>query len=203
MLEMTMEPYGYKQIGPMKSKKKRDISMKEPARLCTILVALTLCCLGQSPKKNQNSIATQGAIVGRLEIPRLRVSVLVREGAGPSILAVSAGHIEGTALPGRSGNMGIAAHRDMFFGPLREIQTNDLITVRTISGTYEYAVKSTEVVAPTDVHVLRQTVDAELTLVTCYPFRHKGPSPQRFIVHATRVGTAVAQISGGSSEAEP
>jgi len=183
--------------------------MKKLARLCTVLVAFTLCCLGESPKSTNEdsiragSIAEQAAIIGRLEIPRLHLSVLVREGAGPHILAVAAGHIEGTALPGLSGNMGIAAHRDTFFGPLQGIRPNDLITVKTFSGTYLYAVRSTQVVAPTDVHVLHQTEDAELTLVTCYPFHHKGPSPQRFIVHATRIGDAISEISGGASQAEP
>src|SRR5215469_11925976 len=157
--------------------------MKKLARLCTVLVAFTLCCLGESPKSTNEdsiragSIAEQAAIIGRLEIPRLHLSVLVREGAGPHILAVAAGHIEGTALPGLSGNMGIAAHRDTFFGPLREIRPDDVITVRTLSGIYTYVVKSTEVVTPTDVWVLQQTTDAELTLVTCYPFQYKGPSP--------------------------
>jgi len=181
--------------------------MKQLARLCTVLVAFTLCCLGESPKSTNEdliragSIAEQAAIIGRLEIPRLHLSGLVREGAGPH--AVAAGHIEGTALPGLSGNMGIAAHRDTFFGPLQGIRPNDLITVKTFSGTYLYAVRSTQVVAPTDVHVLHQTEDAELTLVTCYPFHHKGPSPQRFIVHATRIGDAISEISGGASQAEP
>src|SRR5262249_40852769 len=46
-------------------------------------------------------------IVGHLEIPRLRISVDVLEGSGESTLSVAAGHIEGTSLPGMSGNMGI------------------------------------------------------------------------------------------------
>src|SRR5215470_17707475 len=104
--------------------------MKNLAILCTFLIALTSHSLGRNLEaKNDDSVASQDGIVGRLEIPRLHLSVVVREGAGPGILAVSAGHIEGTALPGNSGNMGIAAHRDTFFGPLREIRPNDLITV--------------------------------------------------------------------------
>jgi sortase A len=86
-----------------------------------------------------------------------------------------------------SGNMGIAAHRDTFFGSLGRIRPDDIITVRTVDGNFSYAVKRTEVVTPAHVEVLRQTTDAELTLVTCYPFRYKGPSPKRFIVHATRI----------------
>jgi sortase A len=35
---------------------------------------------------------------------------------------VAAGHIDRTALPGTTGNVGIAAHRDTFFRPLREVR---------------------------------------------------------------------------------
>jgi sortase A len=45
-------------------------------------------------------------------------------------------------------------------------------------------VESTEVVDPENVEVLCPTVDAELTLVTCYPFSYIGAAPKRFIVHA-------------------
>src|SRR5689334_16804984 len=38
-----------------------------------------------------------GEIIGRLEIPRMDVSVMVLEGTDPKILDVAAGHVEGTA----------------------------------------------------------------------------------------------------------
>ena len=164
--------------------------MKRLAPRSTLLVVLVLSLLGSawgSGPTNEYSISGNGPIVGHLDIPRLHISVDVLEGSGESILSVAAGHIEGTALPGMSGNMGIAAHRDKFFGALGRIRFNDVITVRTAHGDFSYAVKRTEVVTPTQVEVLRQTTDAELTLVTCYPFRFKGPSPKRFIVHATRI----------------
>jgi hypothetical protein len=56
-----------------------------------------------------------GDIIGRIEIPRLHVSVIVLEGSDSRILRIAAGHVPGTALPGTIGNVGIAAHRDSFF----------------------------------------------------------------------------------------
>ena len=35
------------------------------------------------------------------------------------------GHIETTALPGESGNIAIAGHRDTFFRPLRNVKIGD------------------------------------------------------------------------------
>jgi len=125
-----------------------------------------------------------GEIIGRLEIPRINISVIVLEGADSDILDVAAGHIPGTALPGTAGNIGIAAHRDTLFRALRQITSNDRLTFRTPSGMFEYGVESTEVVDPNDIAVLHQTTNAELTLVTCYPFNYIGAAPKRFIVHA-------------------
>jgi hypothetical protein len=44
-------------------------------------------------------------LVGRLTIPRLHLSAMVREGAGETTLTLALGHIPGTALPGRNGNV--------------------------------------------------------------------------------------------------
>jgi len=125
-----------------------------------------------------------GDIVGRIEIPCIHVSVIVLEGSDSRILRVAAGHVPGTALPGTIGNVGIAAHRDTFFRPLSEIRPNDMITLTSLHGIFRYRVDSMEIVDPNDVQVLHRTKDAELTLVTCYPFYYVGSAPKRFIVHA-------------------
>jgi sortase A len=126
-------------------------------------------------------------VIGLLDIPRLGLSVMVVEGAGTSSLRRAAGHIPGTALPGEPGNVGISAHRDTFFRPLRNIRQNDVITVSTLLGEYRYRVVSTRIVNPSDVEVLDPTDTQILTLVTCYPFYFVGSAPDRFIVRAERV----------------
>ena len=93
--------------------------MKRQAIVLGLMLAGTLLCFGRdSQRPSPASIQVNGVLVGHLEIPRLSISVVVLEGATPKILAVAAGHIEGTSMPGPSGNVGIAAHRDRFFGPL-------------------------------------------------------------------------------------
>jgi sortase A len=128
-----------------------------------------------------------GGLIGRLDIARLNISVIVVEGVGGRVLRRAAGHIPGTALPGHIGNVGISAHRDTFFRPLRNIRQNDIITVTTPLGEYRYRVLSTTIVGPDDVTVLHATGGENLTLVTCYPFYFIGPAPSRFIVRAERV----------------
>ena len=127
----------------------------------------------------------EGDLVGRLEIPRLDLNVMVLEGVEDRTLRIAAGHIPGTAVPGHSGNIGIAAHRDSFFRPLSKIEPNDQIRFRTPGKTVLYRVVSTEIVQPNDTSVLNFDGKDTLTLVTCYPFYYIGPAPKRFIVKAT------------------
>ena len=125
-----------------------------------------------------------GTPLGRIDIPRLGVSAVVRAGADARTLDLAVGHIPGTALPGDPGNVGLAGHRDTFFRRLRDIRDNDEIRVVTPNVTHVYTVERTLVVAPEDVWVLDSNGQAVLTLVTCYPFTYIGSAPQRFIVRA-------------------
>jgi len=125
-----------------------------------------------------------GTVLGRIEIPRLRVSSIVRAGSDARTLDLAVGYIPGTALPGEPGNMGLAGHRDTFFRRLRDIRPNDEIRIVTADGVYRYRVERTNVVNPDDVWVLDPTGRTSLTLVTCYPFTYIGSAPQRFIVRA-------------------
>lgn len=127
-----------------------------------------------------------GDILGRLDIPRLGLSVAVLQGTGSRMLRLGAGHIEGTPLPWESGNSGIAGHRDTFFRGLRDIRTNDEIQFQTATGLFHYAVDWAKVVAPDDRGVLAPSTESSITLVTCYPFYFVGPAPNRFVVRAHR-----------------
>jgi sortase A len=129
-----------------------------------------------------------GGLIGRISVTRLGVSVIVMEGTDGQTLRRAAGHISGTALPGEQGNVGIAAHRDTFFRPLRGIRKDDVITITTSRGNYRYRVVSTRVVDPDDISVLNSDGSGVLTLVTCYPFNFIGSAPNRFIVRAEQIG---------------
>jgi sortase A len=134
----------------------------------------------------------RGSTVGRIEIPRIKVSTLVREGSDDKTLKRAAGHVPYTALPGDQGNVGIAAHRDSFFRNLRNVREGDILLMKTSWGSYEYAVESLDIVMPENVEVLHPTPAPALTLVTCYPFNFVGSAPKRFIVRARQVNPPVA-----------
>jgi sortase A len=146
-----------------------------------------------TPTQIPSTAISKNGSIGRMQIPRLGISVMVVEGVDSSRLELGAGHVPGTALPGEQGNVAIAGHRDTFFRKLRDLQRNDTIEFTTLSGTYNYSVESMEIVGPTDVDVLRPTEEPQLTLVTCFPFTYIGPAPRRFIVQAHQISPTVSE----------
>ncbi len=127
----------------------------------------------------------RGDIIGRMDIPRLKLSVPVLQGTSARTLRLGAGHIEGTPLPGEPGNSGVAGHRDTFFRSLKDIRTGDEILMQAPGKVLHYTVDWVKVVDPADLSVLNATgTTSTLILVTCYPFYLVGPAPRRYVVHA-------------------
>jgi len=126
-------------------------------------------------------------LLGRIEIPRLSLSAIVVDGVDERALQLGVGHIPGTALPGQSGNVGLAAHRDTFFRPLRNIREGDLVRLMAVTGASEYVVESTAIVEPDSTQVLEASGSSVLTIVTCYPFDFLGHAKKRFVVRARRL----------------
>ncbi len=121
-----------------------------------------------------------------LRIARIRLVVPVLEGTSDVTLNRGVGHIEETAMPGTSGNSGIAGHRDGFFRSLKDVGVGDAIELETLQGKQTYRIERAWIVNPEDVSVLDPTPEQSITLVTCYPFYFVGSAPQRYIVRAVR-----------------
>ena len=152
---------------------------------------------GESASERPSSTASTSAAktsgpaadfpLGRIEIHRIGLEAMIMEGLGEKTLRHAVGHIPGTPAPGQAGNVGLAAHRDTFFRPLRNIRKGDEIILTTLDRVSRYRVDLLSVVEPENVDVLKDTPDAILTLVTCYPFNFIGPAPRRFIVRARKI----------------
>ena len=157
------------------------------------MIALLLFTGGSSARATEQPRAASvnrpsgTTTVGMIEIPAVGLATRVLEGSNARTLRLAVGHIPGTALPGPSGNVGLAGHRDTFFRPLRRIKVGDEIRFTTVAGTYKYRVISLRIVLPNAIEVLNDTRLPTLTLVTCYPFDFIGTAPRRLIVHAEMV----------------
>lgn len=129
-----------------------------------------------------------GEMIGRVDVPRLKLSAAVAEGDDDATLGKAVGHLPDTPLPWQmTGNVAFAAHRDGLFRPLKNIRINDEVRVITARGEFVYRVRKTQIVDPNDVWVVAPTPRPTLTLITCYPFSFIGHAPHRFIVQAERM----------------
>jgi sortase A len=132
----------------------------------------------------------KGEAVGRLEIPRLELDLVVFEGVSAATLRKGPAHLPGTAWPGgpdEGGNCVIAGHRDTFFRRLVDARKGDLVLFRGPSGTSIYRLGARRIVRPQDMSAIAPTSDARLTLITCYPFSWTGSAPYRLVWEATRL----------------
>ncbi len=139
---------------------------------------------------SRDSRAESEAVLGRIEIPRLRIQAIVAEGTDERTLERAVGHVTSTAPPGSPGNCGLAGHRDTFFRGLGRVRADDLVRFVTPECTLTYKVDWSRVVEPRRVDMLDSTSAPSLTLVTCYPFRFVGRAPQRFVVRARQIEAA-------------
>lgn len=136
--------------------------------------------------------ADRGLPEAVLAVPSLALEVPVFAGTGPWALNRGAGRLEETAAPGTTGNVAIAGHRDGFFRVLKDIELGTEIELRTLHGAQRFEVSDIRIVDPLDVSVLEPSNEAILTLITCYPFYYVGFAPDRFIVRARLVSSAIS-----------
>jgi sortase A len=124
--------------------------------------------------------------VSRLTVPRLGINRIVLAGASGSSLAFGPGHLFGTALPGESGNVVIAGHRDTHFRFLQEMKKGDEIYLQTNNGeNISYLISEIRVIHENETRYLSQGDERILTLITCYPFNAvTAGGPMRYIVIA-------------------
>ena len=125
-----------------------------------------------------------GSTLSVLRIASTGIEVPVFDSTSEAALNRGAGHVTGTALPGTTGNIAIAGHRDGFFRRLNDISIGAQIELTTLHGQQRFRVAELMVVDPLEVSVLDPTNETVLTLITCYPFNFIGAAPQRFIVRA-------------------
>ena len=131
-----------------------------------------------------------------LRIPRIKLEVPVYDGTTDAVLDLAAGRIEDTALPGTSGNVGIAAHRDGFFRVLKDIKEGDALVLDTPAATEHYRVEWIRITIPEDVSVIDPTPGPRGHARRVLPVLLPGLGPQA--VHRARGacgGTATGQLT--------
>lgn len=152
-----------------------------------------------------------------ISIPKINVNAPVvyatnnQEAAIQKDLEGGVVHYANTAVPGQNGNSVIFGHSSndwwepgsykFVFVLLDKLQPGDTFTVNYNSHQYLYQVTGSKVVEPTDLSVLNQTADPEITLITCTP---PGTSWKRLVVVAKQISptpqAATASASNTSAQ---
>ena len=129
----------------------------------------------------------------RVVIPAIGVDAPVLHGTDTETLKRGVGHYSQTANPGESGNLVLTGHDDIYgevFRYLPNLRPGDAVTVYTAAARYQYVIRGSRIVAPTQISVLDPTLGPTLTLITCYPYLIDN---QRIVV----VGDLVSESSPG------
>ncbi len=119
-----------------------------------------------------------------LEVPRLGQRVVVLEGSSGRNLAFGPTQVNPGLLE-ESADRILSGHRDTHFSFLKELQTGDLLRLRTVKDVRDYRVSWQEAV---DSRIQQLVIDdsvERLTLLTCYPFNAATVGgPLRWVVTA-------------------
>ena len=125
--------------------------------------------------------------IARLSMPGRDIDLIVLADASGRSMAFGPGLVAGTAPPGAVGNTVLSGHRDTQFRFLKDLRPGERMRLEAADGSQrDYAVIETLIVDAHAVEILWDTGDAQLTLVTCYPFDAIVPGgPLRYVVRAS------------------
>lgn len=124
----------------------------------------------------QNNNTNLFPVNNQLIIPKIEVRIPIVEGADESVLNKGAWRLPGSSTPDRGGNTVLTAHRFKYRPPseqtfylLDKLAAGDFFQIIWQGQEYSYRVISSQVVAPEDVEVLKETLNPIVTLITCHP----------------------------------
>ena len=109
----------------------------------------------------------------RIQIPAINIDAPVVQGDGWEQLKKGVGQHIDTVNPGKTGNIVLSAHNDIFgelFRDLDHLNPGDEVILFTNQRSYLYVVTSSKIVEPTKVDVMESTTSPIATLISCYPY---------------------------------
>lgn len=146
-----------------------------------------------------------GQALGIVQIPSISLRTVFLEGVSESSLMVGPGHLPWTSMPGTGGVSVIAAHRDLHFADLHEVDYGDHIWLQLSSGTTTYKVVDVDVSSPGGgaIYASDPRHPTVLRLLTCWPPSFAGPAPDRLVVSAVPLRGDIAPPVVASPEPDP
>ncbi|MBS5734655.1 MAG: class C sortase [Clostridiales bacterium] len=129
--------------------------------------------------------------MGILEIPKIKVKLMIYHGTSENVLQKGVGHLEGTSLPvGGSGtHVSLSAHSGLpdkeLFTNLDQLVEGDIFYLYVLGETLAYEVNQIHTVLPNETNdLLIDSMQDYVTLITCTPY---GINSHRLLVRGTRI----------------
>jgi sortase A len=163
-----------------------DPAMHEPPTTTSTAVPLPQ----PTPPPSDPYAAVPVRQIGVIAIPRIGLVHPIYDGIWLTVIDHGPGHWPGTAMPGQLGNTVFPGHRVTHTHPflnLDQLRPGDSIVFEMPYGTYTYSVRDTIIVQPTDMWVVDQHRDHEVTLIACHP---KHSAAERIVVQGVLVRSA-------------
>lgn len=154
-----------------------------------------------SDYSSQLKVSDDG-MMGYVTIAKLGVQLPIYHGTSDAVLAVGAGHLEGSSLPvgGIGTHSVLMGHRGLpsakLFTDLDQLEVGDTFTVTVLDETLTYQVDNIAIVDPDDLDLLKiDSGEDYCTLVTCTPY---GINTQRLLVRGVRTENAAEPVRVGA-----
>jgi sortase A len=150
--------------------------------------------LASPPQRVIHKKPLKGDAIGKITIPRIKLSKYVVEGTDTASLRKGPGHYPSTPLPGQRGTVAIAGHRTTYGAPFRHVDSlrrHDRIVVDMPYGRFIYRVQRLKIVDDQDLSVLRKKSYNRLVLSACHPLYS---AAQRIIVFARQQRELPARV---------
>jgi sortase A len=138
----------------------------------------------------------EGEAIGRVEIDRIDVDMVLMQGTDTATLQEGPGHYAVTPLPGEPGTVAVAGHRTTYLAPFRhidEIEDGDEVRLELPYAAFTYVVQKHEVVNPGEVEIIDPVGYPQLVLTACHPLHS---AAQRWAVFARLSRIDTFAISG-------
>jgi sortase A len=129
--------------------------------------------------------------VNKIIIPKMGVDAEILEGSSDDMLWKGIWRMPVGATPNQGGNTIITAHRYLHRPPspktfylIDKMEIGDKITLYWSGVKYEYQVSETKIIDPSDISILHNTADDQLTIFSCTPLF---TSQKRLVVIAKKI----------------
>lgn len=145
---------------------------------------------GYAIQSNYFELLTINNMMGKLEIPKIKVEMPIYHGTSEKTLKRGIGHLEGSSLPvgGKNTHSVLTGHTGLTAGKmltdLTELREGDLFYVSVLDKTLAYKVDQIQVVLPEETDALKLVKGQDhCTLLTCTPY---GVNSHRLLVRGVR-----------------